>query len=408
MAESYFLTPGGRAATLGVIAHEFGHVLRGHVLLPRTPDGYQELQADEESGRILANLGLSLEDSLLAPSTFADRSAAAVPLFEDRIAAVRRGWQMAQPVVDRVGIRIGMLLNGDAGYARNIAIGFRARADVLTRDSKIALHFKESFGSPLASADADNDRAVRELEAAFPAPLSYIVTIGTGVSEYVHKKVKPSAPHIFVGVTDPIASGLVQTLDRDALRGNIGGTTYSPPVDLTVRFFLDAFPTKRFGFVYCREYPQDSYFLDTVQKIGSDRIVGMEATSVEAGGWPALPAGIDILFGRHFAYTRLAALERHYDRPFVGFTAENLGNGAVLTYGPNATAIGEMAAELVLIPSLLRSVALRDIPIVVPLGTSIGVNEGAARAYQLSIPAELLARASMRVRDEQAREWRKK
>src|SRR5207244_2593229 len=49
----------GDGALIGILAHELGHIRRGHVFLPRsTPrvNRQRELEADQEAGCALANL----------------------------------------------------------------------------------------------------------------------------------------------------------------------------------------------------------------------------------------------------------------------------------------------------------------------------------------------------------------
>ncbi len=75
-----------------------------------------------------------------------------------------------------------------------------------------------------------------------------VMTIATPTSQAVAQKVK-DIPVLFTGVTDPVAAGLVKSLESPG--ANISGMTDKSPVDRQVALILEVMPKlKRLGYVY--------------------------------------------------------------------------------------------------------------------------------------------------------------
>lgn len=81
-------------AVYSVMAHEIGHHLQGHTLQPGGSRPAIELEADEYSGFILAKLGATERQALLAMRTFgSDSSSGTHPTTAERLSAIARGWR---------------------------------------------------------------------------------------------------------------------------------------------------------------------------------------------------------------------------------------------------------------------------------------------------------------------------
>ena len=79
--------------SLSILAHEIGHHLNGHTLLPGGSRPSIELEADKYSGFILAKLGASLDDAQSAINSFAsDYGSDTHPPKSARLAAIANGW----------------------------------------------------------------------------------------------------------------------------------------------------------------------------------------------------------------------------------------------------------------------------------------------------------------------------
>lgn len=80
-------------ASLSILAHEIGHHLEGHSLMPGGSRPSLELEADRFSGFILARLGSSLEDAQMAINYFVPEEGTFThPGRAARLAAIANGW----------------------------------------------------------------------------------------------------------------------------------------------------------------------------------------------------------------------------------------------------------------------------------------------------------------------------
>jgi peroxiredoxin len=80
-------------ASLSILAHEIGHHLEGHSLMPGGSRPSLELEADRFSGFILARLGSSLEDAQSAINYFVPEEGTFThPGRAARLAAIANGW----------------------------------------------------------------------------------------------------------------------------------------------------------------------------------------------------------------------------------------------------------------------------------------------------------------------------
>jgi len=80
-------------ASICILAHEVGHHLNGHSLLPGGSRPNIELEADKFSGFVLAKLGASLEEAQSAIQSLASEfSSSTHPPRSARLAAIANGW----------------------------------------------------------------------------------------------------------------------------------------------------------------------------------------------------------------------------------------------------------------------------------------------------------------------------
>jgi hypothetical protein len=76
-----------------VMAHEIGHHLQGHTIIPGGSRPPLELQADEFSGFILARMGSTLDEAQAAMSRLVgEQGSATHPGRSDRLASIKSGW----------------------------------------------------------------------------------------------------------------------------------------------------------------------------------------------------------------------------------------------------------------------------------------------------------------------------
>jgi hypothetical protein len=81
-------------AALSVMAHEVGHHLNGHTLIPGGSRPGIELEADKFSGFVLASMGATLEKAQAAMKALASENGSEThPPKQSRLLAIRAGWR---------------------------------------------------------------------------------------------------------------------------------------------------------------------------------------------------------------------------------------------------------------------------------------------------------------------------
>lgn len=84
-------------SAISILAHEIGHHLQGHTLLPGGSRPDIELEADKYSGFILQRMGASLEQAQAAMRLVAnDQGSSTHPGKQARLAAITNGWIKAR------------------------------------------------------------------------------------------------------------------------------------------------------------------------------------------------------------------------------------------------------------------------------------------------------------------------
>ncbi|GAB2511393.1 TPM domain-containing protein [Lysobacter humi (ex Lee et al. 2017)] len=90
-------TQGNRWAPVSIMAHEIGHHLSGHTIMPGGSQPPTELEADKFSGFVLYKMGASLDDALKAMVALVPEGpdGATHPGRGKRVAAIQSGWREA-------------------------------------------------------------------------------------------------------------------------------------------------------------------------------------------------------------------------------------------------------------------------------------------------------------------------
>ena len=97
-------TGGDGWAAVSIMAHEIGHHLSGHTIVPGGSRPRVELEADKFSGFVLQKMGASLDDATKAILTFgSDHDQPTHPAKDKRAAAISQGWEEACRQSDGAG-----------------------------------------------------------------------------------------------------------------------------------------------------------------------------------------------------------------------------------------------------------------------------------------------------------------
>jgi len=83
--------------SISVLAHEMGHHYYNHVVSSSGSTPTKEIEADAFSGYVMAKLGASLQQSVVAMQSIAsDKASSSHPGKKDRVDAITRGWNSAK------------------------------------------------------------------------------------------------------------------------------------------------------------------------------------------------------------------------------------------------------------------------------------------------------------------------
>jgi len=305
------------------------------------------------------------------------------------------------PVTDKKIVQVGLVLTGEIYFTREIMASFTQKLDQLLGPTAYAANYEFVIGEPDASMESKNQQIFETLLNKFPdKKVDYLVTIGTQASEYAKKHYFGTFPLVFIGVTDPIRSGLIERYEADRNRGNIAGIVYGVPLEAYLGFFQRAFPGKKFGFVYNANFHQDIYLRDRVVELAPRMRPPLSVTPIEVST-PKLTdqqqQQADIFFGRYYVAANLGEFVANSHKPFVAGDISNVTKGAVACIAANSKELGDMAAQNIVYPNLVSGMALSEIPIAGPVKPVTAVNMRAARKYGISIAQDVIEQADRRV-----------
>ncbi|MDB6112882.1 MAG: transcriptional coactivator/pterin dehydratase [Pedosphaera sp.] len=311
----------------------------------------------------------------------------------ERLAGLNKG-------VTRKTIRFALLLNGTAKYASDISRGFQIAAHELVKPLGFEADFKEFIGNPTSEGSDQNESSLTAALAFLKGRShSYLITIGTGVSEFAQSSTlrPPGVPWIFLGVTDPVYSGIVKTHGPDPTRGSIAGMTFGIPVALRLKFLASCFhPDTRFGFIHSRDFSQDckvaealEAYLQTDAELNAriDRITLDVRQSVQPGSYPAT-----VYFGYYHVNLHWDELQYTLQRPMMGVSLNDIYRGAICATGMDDVASGKKAAQQILHAVLNEKKSLGDIPILAPAVAGFAVNLAEFRRHGLAFQDETARR----------------
>jgi len=212
-----------------------------------------------------------------------------------------------------------------------------------------------------------------------------------------------SIPIIFIGVTDPVALGLVKSLAHPG--GNATGLS-NVHVELTQKrlgLLKELLPgARRVGVLQPPGLPDIATYLVEIRAAARalDLDVHVEALNeperFERTFLTMRTAGVAgvMLIPDPLSYTyraRLAELSQKARLPLVGWTGEFANSGALLAYGPSTPDMARQAA--VYIDKIFKGAKPEDLPVEQPTKFDLVINLKTAKSLGLTIPQTLLLQA---------------
>ena len=217
------------------------------------------------------------------------------------------------------------------------------------------------------------------------------------------KQATNTIPIVFVIVSDPVGSGLAESLAHPG--GNLTGMS-NVSEDLTakrVQTFKEAVPhLKRMGLIVHPGGQSPQRVFDEYRAAAA--VLGIETDVLEAH----TPADIDVAMESASTHGldavtsapdsmifnsrgRLAELALKIRLPYMGTNLDEATAGALLAYGPNHADIFRHSAAVV--AKILHGEKAADIPIQQPVTFNLRLNLQTAKKLGFTIPPLLLARA---------------
>ena len=214
----------------------------------------------------------------------------------------------------------------------------------------------------------------------------------------------PTIPLLFIGVADPVALGLVQSLAHPG--GNATGFATIVPQDFTGRqlqFLKDLIPyASRIAMLTNPTNPMHQREQTRLPEIA--QALGVEFVLVEASepdqlqvafetahtrGAEGIHVWGDALTFLHSA--KVVALAARYRMPAIYLSPQSVLDGGLISYGPNQTDFWRHAGGYV--DKILKGEKVGDLPVQQPNKFDLTVNLETAKALGITVPPSVLAMA---------------
>lgn len=229
--------------------------------------------------------------------------------------------------------------------------------------------------------------------------LDLILGVATPTSQAVVKAITDT-PVVFTAVTDPVGAGLVT--DAAAPSANVTGVSDMLPMAPTMELIKQVVPNaKKLGVLYNAGESNSVFLIEEQKKAAA--AAGVEIVEATASNSSEVKAAADSLVGRVDAIsvltdnTVVSALEsvvkvaQENKIPLIAGDTDSVERGAVAAYAFDykdlGVQTGKMAAEI------LQGKPVKDLPVQYAENLQLSVNEDAAKATGITLPAELVDKA---------------
>ena len=223
--------------------------------------------------------------------------------------------------------------------------------------------------------------------------LDLVLGVATPSSQALAKEITDK-PILFTAVTDPVGAGLVT--DPDAPSANVTGVSDMQPIkpilELVKTFRPDA---KTVGMVYNAGESNSVFLVEQAEKDAAT--MGLTIVKAPAGTSAEVQAAAKSLIGRADAIavigdnTAVSALEaiikvcEENKIPLVAGDPDSVKRGAVACYGFDYYDLGKQTGAMA--AKILSGTPIADIPVQFAENLQLSVNEKAAAAQDVTIPA---------------------
>ncbi|MDQ0560794.1 putative ABC transport system substrate-binding protein [Rhizobium mesoamericanum] len=269
--------------------------------------------------------------------------------------------------------------------------------DVLTaagykEGENLKFMFESAQGNPATAA-----QIARQFAGEGP---NVIVPISTPSAQAVVSATR-DIPVVFTAVSDPLGAQLVKNMDKPG--GNVTGLSDMSPVAEHVALIKEILPNaKTIGYLY-NSGEANSVSLLAVLKSEAEK-AGLKVVESAATKSAEVQGAARALVGRADAIyvptdnTIISALEgavavaEESKLPLFTADTDSVSRGAIAALGFNYYDVGKQTGEIVV--RILKGENPGDIPVKVAAGSDLVVNKGAATRMGVTLPENVLKRAT--------------
>jgi len=257
-----------------------------------------------------------------------------------------------------------------------------------------------TYGQSNAQGDMAIARSIAEKIVGDNPRVVFAIT--TPSSQAVAQAIKgTNIPLVFGAVTDPVAAGLVESLEKPG--GNITGTSDQWPVKAQFDLLLRLKPSvKRIGLVFNPGEANAKANVEVVER--ACRNLRLVVIKVPVSNTNEVQAAATSLVGRCDAFyvpadntviTAMDAVVRVSEQnkiPLLPGVSSNVEQGGFGTLGPDYHDIGVQSARLV--EQVLKGKRAGEIPVAAATRFEYFFNIRSAKATGVEIPADLIKQAA--------------
>jgi putative ABC transport system substrate-binding protein len=250
-------------------------------------------------------------------------------------------------------------------------------------------------------AEGRNERYAEAAAELVRLKVDVIVTVATPAT-LAAKQATTVIPIVFGAASDPVGTGLVESLARPG--GNVTGLSnqISDTGGKKLEFLREVLPSLR-RLAILANVGNPAVVLDMGEAQAAARKLGLEVTTSEIRRAEDIAPAFDALKGRADALyvctdplvnthrIRINTLALAARLPTIHGLREYVEAGGLISYGPNLPDLMRRAADYV--DKILRGAKPSDIPVEQPTKFDVVINLTTAKALGLKIPESFLLRA---------------
>lgn len=276
------------------------------------------------------------------------------------------------------------------------------------RDGFIAEMAKQGYNKDkevtydLQSAQGNMDTAISIAQKFQGDKVDLILAIATPTAQASAQTTK-DIPILFTAVTDPVAAGIVKSMDKPG--GNLTGTTDMNPVEEQLSLIKEIKPeAKSVGVIYNSGEVNSKVQIDMAKAVSSKLGITIQEAAITSPtevkqAAESMVGKVDAIYvpTDNMVVSSLAAILKVAEDqklPVIAAEENSVKSGAIATYGIDYTKLGEQTADMAV--KILKGEAKPgDMPVEKQSKMKLTVNPAAAAKMGVTLPQALLDRADV-------------